>query len=180
MDTEITYFVHSTTSDNENNVSSGWNDTPLSELGIRQSRGLFLALWEKNFDVIFCSDLKRARQTAEIIFPNHPYIIYDSRLRECNYGDMNWYPSDIVEPLQQNNIAKPFPNGESYEDVKTKIKELLNDIQERYRGKSIAFISSKGPQIALDVLLKWMTWEEAFIHDWRNTKNWQPWWNYLL
>lgn len=179
MGTPITYLVHSTTPDNEKNISSGWNDTPLSELGIRQSHELFLAIWEKHFDVIFCSDLQRAKQTTEIVFPNHPHIIYDSRLRECNYGDFNWFPSDIVEPLQEKNIKTPFPNGESYEDVKIRIENLLNDIQAKYSGKSVACIGSKAPQIALDVLIRWMTWEGAFAYDWRKTKSWQPWWEYI-
>jgi len=33
MTTKITYFVHSTTIDNENKVSSGWSDVALSEKG---------------------------------------------------------------------------------------------------------------------------------------------------
>lgn len=33
----ITYFVHGTTVDNEMHLASGWNDTELSKLGIRQS-----------------------------------------------------------------------------------------------------------------------------------------------
>lgn len=44
MSTQITYFVHSTTTDNQNGISSGWNDVGLSELGIRQSHELFLAI----------------------------------------------------------------------------------------------------------------------------------------
>lgn len=89
MNAQITYFVHSTTSDNENGVSSGWNDIDLSILGVQQSEALRKTLNDRNFDIIFCSDLKRARQTAEIAFSNHPNIVYDSRLRECNYGAMN-------------------------------------------------------------------------------------------
>jgi len=37
---KITYFVHGTTTDNEQNISSGWKDVDLSELGVRQSIGL--------------------------------------------------------------------------------------------------------------------------------------------
>ena len=33
----ITYFVHGTTTDNEEDISSGWKDVGLSELGVRQS-----------------------------------------------------------------------------------------------------------------------------------------------
>ncbi len=45
-------------------------------------------LRNSSFDVIFCSPLKRAKQTAEIINKNRGLIIiYDDRLRERNYGE---------------------------------------------------------------------------------------------
>lgn len=31
----ITYFVHGTTIDNEREISSGWKDVELSELGVK-------------------------------------------------------------------------------------------------------------------------------------------------
>jgi len=36
MSIKITYFVHGTTTDNEKEISSGWSDVELSELGIKQ------------------------------------------------------------------------------------------------------------------------------------------------
>ena len=40
MSIKITYFVHATTADNEQNISSGWKDVELSALGIEQARKL--------------------------------------------------------------------------------------------------------------------------------------------
>ena len=40
MSIKITYFVHGTTTDNEKEISSGWKDVELSELGIKQSIAL--------------------------------------------------------------------------------------------------------------------------------------------
>ena len=97
----ITYFVHWTTTDNENNISSGWSDVALSELGIRQSLELKELIKEKYFDVVFCSDLKRAIQSSELMFEWVSDIIQDKRLRECNYGIYNAKSSIIVEPLQE-------------------------------------------------------------------------------
>jgi probable phosphoglycerate mutase len=85
MPITLAYFVHSTTADNEKHISSGWNDVELSEIGIQQSHILHQTLKGKLFDVIISSDLLRARQTVEIVFPNHPHVLYDARLRECNY-----------------------------------------------------------------------------------------------
>jgi alpha-ribazole phosphatase/probable phosphoglycerate mutase len=107
-------------------------------------------------------------------------IVIDSRLRECNYGKYNGQPSAIVEPLAEQMISKKFPDGESYEDVKSRMSNFLNDLKARYDGKRIAIVAHKAPQLALDVLLKGKTWEQAFAQDWRKTKAWQPGWEYLL
>lgn len=176
----ITYFVHGTTPDNENHISSGWNDVELSELWITQSYALKDVLQDVEFDIVFCSDLIRARRTAEIAFSGKCQIIPDARLRECNYGDYNGHSSDIVEPLQEINIEQPFPHGESYEDVKRRVNELIDFLKENYDGKRIALVAHKAPQLALDVLLDWKTWEQAHGEDWRKKWEWKPWWSYVV
>src|SRR3989344_8407092 len=101
MSVAITYFVHGTTIDNEEGISSGCSDAELSELGKKQSEDLIEKIKDKKFDVVFCSDLKRAVDSANITFGKSVEIIKDVRLRECNYGDFNGKPSEIVEPLQE-------------------------------------------------------------------------------
>ena len=177
---KITYFVHGTTTDNQKNVSSGWKDAPLSELGIKQSKELSNQIGNKKFDVVFCSDLKRAVDSTEISFKGKFPIKQDKRLRECNYGDFNGKPSEIVEPMQEECIKVKFPNGESYEDVKARISDFLKFLKNNYDGKHIAIVAHKAPQLALDVLLKGKTWKQAFAEDWRKRKAWQPGWEYEL
>lgn len=179
MSVKITYFVHGTTTDNEQHLSSGWKDVNLSELGVNQSEEL-PSLNPTHFDCVFCSDLIRAVHSAELSFKNKFPIVKDRRLRECNYGDYNGKSSEIVEPLQEQNITKPFPNGESYEDVKKRIQSFLEDISKEYEGKHIAIVAHKAPQLALDVLLKDLSWEEAFANDWRKNGKWKPGWEYIL
>lgn len=177
----ITYFVHGTTVDNEKGISSGWSDTPLSELGIKQAIELKELTKGDKFDVVFCSDLQRARKSAELAWGGEYEIIPDARLRECSYGDLNGHPTEEVEPLQEREMHfKPFPNGESYEDVKNRVEDFLNFLKENYDGKHIAIVAHKAPQLALDVLLKEMTWDGALANDWRKTKSWQPGWKYTL
>lgn len=174
----ITYFVHGTTTDNEAGISSGWKDVELSELGVKQSKELKNQVDISQFDIVFCSDLKRAVDSANLTFKGAVQIKPDPRLRECNYGDYNGKPSETVEPMQEGATKKPFPNGESYEDVKARISDFLDDIQQSYGKKHIAIVAHKAPQLALDVLLKGITWKEAFANDWRKTKSWQPGWEY--
>jgi len=180
MTIRITYFVHGTTTDNQSKISSGWKDVELSELGIKQSKELPNQIGDKKFDFVFCSDLKRAIDSAELSFGDKLPIKQDKRLRECNYGDYNGQPSKIVEPLQEKAITKKFPNGESYEDVKIHINEFLKFLKENYKDKHIAIVAHKAPQLVLDVLLKNMNWEQSFDNDWRKRKAWQPGWEYEL
>ena len=122
MAVEITYFVHGTTTDNEQEISSGWKDVELSEIGVKQSLALTEQTAAMTFDVVFCSDLKRAHDSAQLAWEGKYQIIPDARLRECNYGELNGAPSAIVEPMQEEEcIEKSFPGGESYEDVKARV-----------------------------------------------------------
>jgi len=180
MAVKITYFVHGTTTDNERSVSSGWNDAELTELGIKHALANKEGTKDKKFDVVFCSDLKRAVDSARLIFEGSVPIIPDKRLRECNYGKYNAQPSTVVEPMQEKSITKRFPEGESYEDVKNRVADFLEFLKKNYEGKSVAIVAHKAPQLALDVLLKNKTWEQAFAEDWRKRKAWQPGWDYIL
>jgi len=178
MPVKITYFVHGATTDNENDISSGWSDVGLSKLGIKQSKELRDKI-EDDFDVIFCSNLKRAVDSTKLAFGDDPRIKIDKRLRECNYGDYNGKPSEVVEPMCER-ITERFPNGENYKDVEARIQNFLEDLRKNYNGKHVAIIAHKAPQICLEVLLNGKTFEQAFAQDWRNTKSWQPGWEYEL
>ncbi len=181
MVVNITYFVHGTTTDNEKEISSGWSDVALSALGVEQSIALKEKTKDKKFDVVFCSDLERAHHSAKLAWDGIYQIIPDARLRECNYGKLNGAPSVIVEPMQEDEcIYKPFPEGESYEDVKTRIADFLEFLKKNYEGKNVALVGHKAPQLSLDVLLKGKTWKEALSEDWRKTKAWKPGWKYVL
>ena len=180
MSIKITYFVHGTTTDNEKEISSGWSDVELSELGIQQSIDLKEQTKDKKFDIVFCSDLKRAHNSAKLTWDGIYPIIPDQRLRECNYGKLNGALSDIVEPMQEEEcITNKFPKGESYEDVKARVADFLEFLKENCDGKNVAIVGHKAPQLALDVLLKNKTWKQALVEDWRKTKSWKPGWEYI-
>jgi broad specificity phosphatase PhoE len=178
---KITCFAHGTTTDNEQHLSSGWKDVELSEKGIEQSKKLTEQTKDKKFDVVFTSDLKRAIDSAKLSWGDMYPTIQDSRLRECNYGKLNGASSNIVEPMQEEEcIENKFPEGESYEDVKARVADFLEFLKNNYDGKSVAIVSHKAPQLAMEVLLKGKTWKEALAEDWRKIPAWQPGWEYEL
>ena len=177
--TNITYFVHGTTTDNEKGLATGWLDGELSELGRSQAKELGRLVAAKNFDAIFCSDLKRAVDSAQLAFGNKHKITQDQKLREINYGDFTQKPDNFKANLAAY-VDQPFPNGESYLDVEKRINEFLEFLKKNYDGKNVALVAHQAPQLALEVILNKKTWPQAITEDWRNKKAWQPGWEYVI
>jgi broad specificity phosphatase PhoE len=194
----ITYFVHGTTVDNEKGLSSGWADAELSSLGRKQCLELKGLIKEKKFDVVFCSDLKRAVDSSKLAFGGSAKIIPDKRLREVDYGELTRAFSSKVDSIMLKHLSKPFPKGESYKDVEKRMRDFLDFLHKRYKdvekrmrdfldflhknyqGKNIAIIAHRASQLALDVILRKKTWEQAVKEDWRHKKAWKPGWEYEL
>ena len=177
METKIIYFVHGTTTDNASGKCSGWKQVELTDLG--KERAIKLDKIRKNthFDVIFTSDLVRAIDSAKLAFPNVEHI-QDARLRECNYGDLEGKDKSLV--IYEEHIERPFPNGESLKDVEKRIRNFIEFLKDNYQGKTIGIVAHRAPQLALEVITKAISWEEANKNDWRKTKAWQPGWEYII
>lgn len=180
MSVKITYFVHGTTTDNEQDLATGWDQGELSELGIKQAKELGDQVKDRRFDVVFCSDLQRAIDSARLAFQEKYPIIEDARLREANYGELTRRPSDSFKNDLPSFVEQPFPKGESYRDVERRIADFIAFLKKEYEGKHVAVVAHQAPQLALDVLVKGKTWEKAIAEDWRHTKSWQPGWEYKL
>ena len=174
----IKYFVHGTTIDNEKHLASGWNDVVLSDVGVGQAKNLRNLIDINSIDLVFCSDLERAVQSSKLIFQDDKKIITDSRIRECNYGDLNGSDNSLIR--YEEHINNPFSNGESLLDVEKRVREFLKFLLDNYDGLTIAIVSHKAPQLALDVIINGLSWEDAISKDWRKTKAWQPGWDYSI
>ena len=126
---------------------------------------------------MFTSDLKRAIDSSDLAWPNCKKIV-DDRLRECNYGSLDGKSKDLIRYEEHINV--PFPNGESLKDVENRIKNFLQFINKNYAGKTVVIVAHRAPQLALEVLTKNITWEDALKNDWRKTGDWQPGWEYVI
>jgi len=179
MAIKIMYFVHGTTSDNADKLCSGWKEAMLNDLGREQAQKLGDVSRKRNdkFDVMFTSDLKRAVESSNIAFPEMEKII-DNRLRECNYGDLDGQHKSLV--VYEEHVNKPFPNGESLKDVEKRMREFVDYLKENYSGESVAIVAHRAPQLALEVISKGISWEQANANDWRKTGDWQPGWEYII
>lgn len=65
-------------------------------------------------------------------------------------------------------------------DVEARLRDFCDYLLENYDGKTVALVAHKAPQLALEVITKKISWEEAIEKDWRKTKAWQPGWFYEI
>lgn len=176
---KIIYFVHGTTTDNASKLCSGWKVALLNDLGKEQAKNLGKVSKERGdkFDVMFTSDLKRAIESSNIAFPEYEKIT-DNRLRECNYGDLDGEHKSLV--VYEEHINESFPNGESLKDVENRIRNFVQYLKDNYDNQTIGVVAHRAPQLALEVVTKNISWEEAIANDWRKTGDWQPGWEYII
>lgn len=176
--TRITYFVHGTTTDNETGKATGWLPGELSTAGVEQAKNLPSQVKDASFEVVFCSDLGRAIDSARLGFGATHDIVIDKRLREADFGDYTGKAHTFKDGLA-DFVDTPFPGGgESYRDIEERMGSFLNMLKQEYSGRHIAIVAHEAPQLALEVLANGKTWQEAIDTNWRKTKQWQPGWIY--
>lgn len=178
MSVKIIYFVHGSTTDNQDGKCSGWIDSELSELGVKQAESLKEQVMDRGFKMIFCSDLKRSVDSATLGFQNEYPIVIDKRLRECDYGDLTQASEKLIN--YREHIEIPFSNGESMKDVEKRVRDFVDYLKKEHNEKYVAIMGHKATQLALEVILNGKTWEQAIESDWRNQKAWQPGWIYEI
>jgi broad specificity phosphatase PhoE len=170
MTVEIIFEYHSTSTDNEAGVASGWRDPPLSDKGREQAEELGARHQGEQIDAVFPSDLRRAVETAEIAFPNGMPIHPDRRLREYNYGTMTGSAPDVIHTERPNRVDKAFPEGESLSDVAERVRDFLDDLVRDWDGKRVVIIGHGATKLALDHVLGGMSLEDAAAQ----TFTWEP------
>jgi alpha-ribazole phosphatase/probable phosphoglycerate mutase len=151
----------------------------LSERGIEQAQSLLRQCAGTLFDAVFCSDLKRAVETAKLVFPDCRLVL-DSRLREMNYGVLNGRPGREFPSDELECIHTRYTSGENCLDVEERVREFLEERASDFRDGNIAVVSHKYPQLALEVICNNTTWEEAILNDWRKVGYWRPGWRYTV
>lgn len=152
MDVQVVFETHSTSTDNERGLASGWLDTPLSADGREQALALGSRRQHDGLAAVFVSDLARAVETAAIAFAGSQLPIHrDLRLRECNYGDLSGAPVIELEP-RKRFVDVPFPNGESYRDVTRRVASFLGDLA-RYDRMRVLVIGHTATRWSLEHLI---------------------------
>ena len=174
---ELIFETHSLSVDNGRGIATGWNQGELSEEG----RRLAVELGERHAapppSVVFSSDLGRAVETATIAFAATGIPIHlDSRLRECDYGELNGTPVEQLDRERAGRITTPFPGGESYENVVDRIRDFLSETSNARSGERVVAIGHSATKWALDHLIDGVPLEDSVVAPF----DWQPGWPYLV
>lgn len=115
----------------------GQTDLPLNEQGVQQANCLRKYLEPVEISAVYCSDLGRARQTAEIIMTNKSTaIVACSELREIHLGEWeNCSFSDISRRFPAEFRARGadigyyrIPGGESFADCSKRAVAVFHKI----------------------------------------------------
>lgn len=138
-----TQSVHHT-----NGMVGSWTDWDLTELGVQQAERIGCKLREelgsREF-VLYSSDLKRARQTAEIVGVALGVVpILRQELRERNLGrccgrSVQWL-RDNLEMQEKSVDDRLFSDAESRRDEWNRLKPFFDEIMES-REENIIIVS---------------------------------------
>jgi len=147
----IIYLVrHGQTQWNVEHKLQGHQDSPLTELGLRQAEWLSDSIANEQIDVIYSSSSPRARRTAEIIRAARKIDLIESHdLKEINLGIWEGKTQAEVkeaDPEQFDyfwNDPEKFhvQSSETYQEVSNRSIDLLQKIVQENQGKSILIVT---------------------------------------
>ncbi len=175
MGITLVYETHSTTEDNEAGRATGWLPGRLSGRGAAQARELGQRRAGDGIAAVFCSDLWRAVQTAQIAFGDTGIpVLADWRLRECDYGHRNGMPAPEMEAHRAGHLDVPYPGGESWRQAVGRAGRFVADMPGRWEGQRIAVIGHVATLWGLQHVIDGAPVEELIAVGFA----WQPGWEF--
>lgn len=155
---------HGQTQWNVENKICGTTDLPLTEEGWAQARALAEKTTELDLDLIICSTMLRARQTASAVAEKLDIpVIEDARLVEQNYGIYEGMDRKTPGFLEnKRHFAVRYPGGESMMDVAHRIYSLLEDVKREHDGKNVLLVCHGGVLRLVRSYFEPMTNDEYF------------------
>lgn len=156
MDREFYIFRHGETDWNKQKRCQGHTDIDLNQTGLNQAKELGKKLLNIELEIIYSSDLKRAKATGSVVAEMKQIpITFDSRLREMSYGRaegmlfqsaIEHFGEELWQGLQsfkKENDHIGFPEGESRKVARERFLRVLDEIIENTNYTKIG-ISTHG------------------------------------
>ncbi len=129
---------------------AGWRPVPLTALGRQQAQLARKSLEGVAFDRVYCSDLRRAKETAAIALPGSEPI-YTAALREICVGKLDGltfaecekrYGQDYLDAERRQDFSA-F-GGETGEKMRRRIHGFLSELEKLPHVERVAIIGHEG------------------------------------
>jgi broad specificity phosphatase PhoE len=148
--TTLLLVRHGETDWNRDGRWQGHSDTHLNDVGRRQAARLAAEL--DGVDVVYSSDLARARETAEILAARLELPIrIDPRLRERSFGTWEGKTRPEIEAVfaaaHARWLAGEGPgadDAEPFADFAARVHAFLREVVERHPGETVLIVSHGG------------------------------------
>ncbi|PIR68534.1 isoleucine--tRNA ligase [Candidatus Nomurabacteria bacterium CG10_big_fil_rev_8_21_14_0_10_35_16] len=160
--------------ESESNINDIINSDPsniyhLTEKGKQQALAGAENLKNKKIDLIISSHFPRCRETAEItrksLGLSETSLIIDERLGEFkkgpNFEGEKWIEYWKLFKNTKERFEKSPDGGENLLDLNKRMGDFIYDIEQKYSGKNILFVSHEGPIIALQMVARGSSVEES-------------------
>ena len=143
---------HGETDWNAQKKIMGSIDIPLNEKGLKQAEETKEKLANEKIDLIICSTLRRARETAAIINKGRfAPILYDERLVERGMGEFEERPFRELDEsyFSYYYMNKQYKRAENIQDFFKRIYRFLDDIIEKCGDINILLVTHGGVSIPI-------------------------------
>ena len=149
--TELYLIRHAQAEGNRYRMIQGWQDSCVTETGLRQIETLGERFHGVLLDAIWSSDLYRAVRTAEGLLTGHGElkVATDARLREIDmgpwtgrfFGDLLREQPEQAEQFRSDSENWQIEGAETFRQVRDRAWDCVRDIISASEGQRVAVVS---------------------------------------
>ena len=142
----LTFLRHAETDFNKAGIFAGRIDCNITEEGKEQAKELF-HYNKKEFDYIYCSPLKRTKQTLEAIIPGSKPIV-DERIIENSIGEWegkkkSTFDKDLIDLYRKGQHIPP--GAETTAQVDKRVCDFVESLFNTYnKNEKILIVTHNG------------------------------------
>ncbi len=145
---KIYYVRHGQTDWNlARKMQGGGTEKELNSTGIEQANETKRELENIQYDIVICSPMYRAIQTAQIINKDkNIQMITDERIRERKLGELEGHEitDEMESKIWNYDLNYQIPGGESVQDFEKRIMNFIEEIKEKYQDKTVLIVAHGG------------------------------------
>ncbi|SKA33111.1 probable phosphoglycerate mutase [Marinactinospora thermotolerans DSM 45154] len=147
MSTTVAIARHGRTPWHADHRYVGSSDIPIDEVGRRQAREL--AGWAREFapSALFCSPLRRTRQTMEpVVAAVGVEATVDPRLREVDFGigegrTLDEVDEEVARRFRADPVTDHFPGGEDPREAAERAVEWVVEVGRGHEGRRVLAVA---------------------------------------